>query len=312
MSAALLRTAALLALVGVGGAGAEDAPTTAAAPTPSTAPAADRPLIWTVTGPRGALTIAGSIHALRDSDHPLPPAYASAYAAAARLVLEVEVDGRDAAREQRRALAAGRLPRSTSLREVLGAERWAEAERLAIAAEVDLDDVKRQEPWLAALSLSNQAWRDHGLEARRGLDRHYLALARADAKPVLGLERAADQLGLFDRLPPSEQQRYLIDTLRGLPTIATELDAKIAAWRRGDLADWEASIGTLAATPALRAALLDERHACWLPQLERLLEEPTPTLVVVGTLHLVGEGSVLAELARRGYRVERIGVAPTH
>jgi hypothetical protein len=303
VSAALLRVAALLALVAGADAGAEPA----AAATAATVP--DQPLIWTVSGPHGAFTLVGSIHALRAEDHPLPPAYDAAYAAAARLVLEVEVDGTDAAREQRRALAAGRLPRSTSLREVLGAERWAEAERLAAAAAVDLDAVRRQEPWLAALTLSNQAWRAHGLDARRGLDRHYLAQARADGKPVRGLERAADQLGLFDRLPPSEQQRYLIDTLRGLPTVATELDAKIAAWRRGDLADWEDSIGSLASTPALRAALLDERHARWLPQLERLLEEPTPTLVVVGTLHLVGEGSVLAELARRGHRVERVGAA---
>ena len=295
MIAALLRAAALAAaaLLGVAAAGA---------------PAADgdRPLIWTVTGAHGALTIAGSIHALRDSDHPLPAGYDAAYAAAARLVLEVEVDGRGAAREQRRALAAGRLPRGRDLREVLGPERWAEAERLAAAAEVELDEVERQEPWLAALSLSNQAWRAHGLEARRGLDRHYLARARADGKPVLGLERAADQLGLFDRLPPAEQQRYLLDTLRGLPTIAVELDSKIAAWRRGDLAEWEASLDSLAATPALRVGLLDERHARWLPQLERMLGEPTPTLVIVGTLHLVGEGSVLAELARRGYRVERL------
>jgi uncharacterized protein YbaP (TraB family) len=308
VNVAPLRVAALAASLAALLAGALASAT--APPSAATAPVADSPpLIWTVSGPHGTLTIAGSIHALRDGDHPLPPAYDAAYAAAARLVLEVEVDGRDAAREQRKALAAGRLPRGTRLRDVLGAERWHEAETLATAAAVDLAEVQRQEPWLAALTLSNQAWRAQGLEARRGLDRHYLARARADGKPVLGLERAGDQLGLFDRLPPSEQQRYLLDTLRGLPTIAQELDDKIAAWRRGDLAEWEGALDSFAATPALRAALLDERHARWLPQLERMLAEPTPTLVVVGTLHLVGPGSVLAELARRGYRVERVGAS---
>lgn len=273
------------------------------------ADAAAAPLIWTVRGPRGALTLAGSIHALRAGDHPLPAAYDAAYAAAARLVLEVEVDGDEAARELAAAFAAGRLPRGATLRAALGADGWREAERLAAAGGVTLDAVAGQEPWLAALTLSNQAWAAHGLAARRGLDRHYLARARADGKPVRALETAADQLGLFDRLPEAEQRAYLIETLRGLPGLEAELDDKIAAWRRGDAAEWEEALAGLAATPALRAALLDARHARWLPELERLLAEPTPTLVVVGVLHLVGEGSVVAELARRGYAVERMAPA---
>jgi len=276
----------------------------AAAPVEA-APAGDPPLVWTVRGPQGALTFAGSIHALRVSDHPLPPAYDRAYAAASRLVLEVEIDGKDTAREQRKALGAGRLPRGTTLRSGFGPQRWQEVERLAAAAGVDLDEVARQEPWLAALTLSNRARHEQGLDSRRGLDRHFLARARAARKLVLGLERAGDQLGLFHRLPPSEQQRYLMDSLRGLPTIAAELDEKIAAWRRGDVSAWERSLASFGATPALRAALFDDRHARWVPQLERMLAEPTPTLVLVGTLHLVGPGSVLAELERRGFRVER-------
>lgn len=274
-----------------------------------TAPADGAPMLWTVKGAKGTLIVAGSVHALRADQRPLPADYDLAYARADRVVLEVEIDTPAAEHEMAAGLAAGLLPRGETLQARLGPARWAEAERLARAGGFDLAPLSRQAPWLAALVVSQRALAEAGLDPDHGVDQQLLARARRDGKPVRGLERAADQLGLFRAAPADEQATLLLQALADLPIVAEDAARTLAAWRDGDLDAWDDALAELAATPVLRSALLDARHARWVPQLEALLDQPGTTLVVVGSLHLVGERSVLAGLARRGHAAER-GLAP--
>ena len=298
--------ALLVTLVGAVDCGALAAVPARAAPTTAPDAPPSTPLIWTVRGPQGALTLMGSIHALRAEDHPLPAGYDAAYAAAARLVLEVELDAPGVPVALRQARARGTLPPGRTLRDEVGESGWREARRLAAAATLDLAPHSGQEPWLAALDLTVHGLQAAGLDARQGVDSHYLARARADHKPVLALEDIASQFAPFDALPAAEQRQLLLATLRELPDERRLLDALVGDWQRGDLAALARWQDELATTPRLRAALFAARHARWLPQLEAWLAEPIPTLVIVGAEHLVGAGSVLELLAARGYTVERV------
>lgn len=267
---------------------------------------AAQPLVWRVSGAGATHYIVGSVHALRDSDYPLPSAYASAYAATARLMLEVDLGANDAGSARDAALAAGRLPRRATLCAVLGTADCAEAERLAKAAGLSLRPVARYEPWLAALTLTTEGLRAQGLESGLGVDRHLFERAHADRRPVLGLETAADQFAAFDGLSPVLQRRLLLDSLKQLPTLPTELETIVAAWRDGDLAALAAQQDGISEAPELHRALFAERHARWLPQLQQVLASTTPTLVVVGAQHLVGPDSILLALERAGFVLQRV------
>ncbi len=268
--------------------------------------AAAQPLVWRVQGAGATHYIAGSVHALRDSDHPLPAAYANAYAATTQLVLEVDINETDGGRARQLALDAGKLPRGRTLCKTLGERDCAAAEKLAKTAGLSLRRMARYEPWLAALTLTAEGLHEHGLDAALGVDRHMVERARADQRRVLGLETAADQFAAFDGLPPAVQTRLLLDSLQQLPTLPTELEAIVAAWRDGDLAALAAQQDGIGEAPELHRALFAERHARWLPRLEQVLASTTPTLVVVGAQHLVGPDSILLALERAGFTLVRV------
>jgi uncharacterized protein YbaP (TraB family) len=270
------------------------------------AASAAQPLVWRIDGPQAVHYIAGSVHALRDSDYPLPAAYGTAYAATAQLVLEVDAGETDGGRARERALAAGKLPRGKTLCKLLGADGCAEAERLARTAGVDMGKVQRFEPWRAALTLTADGVRELGLDAALGVDRHLLERARADRRTVLGLETAADQFAAFDGLSAELQKRLLIDSLEQLPSLPAALERIVTAWRDGDLAALAAQQDGIGEAPELHTALFAARHARWLPQLERLFRADAPTLVVVGAQHLVGKDSLLLALERAGFAPRRI------
>ena len=61
-------------------------------------------------------------------------------------------------------------------------------------------------------------------------------------------------------------------------------------------------------TPTQRDALLTQRNRAWEAALFPQIQEGN-AFVAVGLGHLLGEGSVLASLAARGYTIERLGPA---
>jgi uncharacterized protein len=48
------------------------------------------------------------------------------------------------------------------------------------------------------------------------------------------------------------------------------------------------------------------RNERWLPQLEQMLKGNENTLVVVGSLHLVGDGGLLEMLRKDGYTAQQL------
>ena len=60
--------------------------------------------------------------------------------------------------------------------------------------------------------------------------------------------------------------------------------------------------------PQLYRRINVDRNISWMPTLQALLDDShgDDTLVVVGTLHLLGEDGVVARLKAKGYKVERL------
>ena len=59
-------------------------------------------------------------------------------------------------------------------------------------------------------------------------------------------------------------------------------------------------------SPALFRKLTTDRNLKWLPQIEKMLQDPkNDYLVVTGALHMVGSDGLVELLRRKGYRVEQ-------
>ena len=258
--------------------------------------------VWAIRGTHNTVYLAGSIHLLPEADAALPPAFARAYADSARLVMEIDLGRLDPADALGTLLEHGGLPEGTSLRDVVGAPRYARTSAAAAALELPLVSMDHEAPWMVALQLTELEYAQLGFDPAQGVEQQLLRRALADHKPTAGLESLADEMAVFEALTPAAQLRLLDMVLDDLGAAGEETRAVLGAWRRGDAA----RLATLLAAeyrsfPTLYDALVMDRNRHWLPMIERLLQGEENCLVVVGALHLVGSGGLLEALRHDGH-----------
>lgn len=258
--------------------------------------------LWELHGEHNTVFVLGSIHVLRPSDYPLDAAVLDAYGRAQALVMEIDLGAEGEDQIQSEMLASATLPSDRSLATVLGAARYERATRLARGVGVDLSMFERFTPWFVAEAISVLELAQLGFRPESGVEMYFLDKARADGKPISGLETARDQIALFENMRLEQQSEYLVSSLEQADALPGEIGEMVRAWRAGDTGWFDRQLRQeLGDDPALYESLIVERNRKWLPKIEALLRERRNYLVIVGTGHLVGRSSVLALLERDGF-----------
>ena len=264
---------------------------------------ADGPLhaLWELHGKHNTVYILGSIHVLRPSDYPLAPAVLNAYGNANSIFMEVNLGEIDSQRMQTELLASARLPEGQTLPGIMGDARYKRAQVLAQEVGIDIGIFDAVAPWFAAEAISQLQLQRLGFQPKSGVEMFFLERARADGKSVAGLETVHDQIALFDALSMDEQANYLVTSLEEAHDLPKEVDAMVHAWASGDT-QWFANQlkSEIGRDPVLYDSVLVARNRKWVPKIEALLNDDKNYLVIVGTAHLVGQGSVIALLKKDG------------
>ncbi|HTD11092.1 MAG TPA: TraB/GumN family protein [Steroidobacteraceae bacterium] len=259
--------------------------------------------VWTVRGAHGTVYLAGSVHLLAANDATLPAAFERAYADSSLLVMEMDLGKLDAQQLASWIQQHGMLTGDTTLRAVLGEQRYARLSAAAHSLGAPMPMLDKQAPWLIGVELAQFQYLSLGYDPEQGVDKQLLRHAQAEGKPTAGLETVDEELGGLERLPRADQVRILDQTLSELKDAQSDMRVVLSAWRRGDAA----RLATLLSKeyrefPALYRPLVTDRNQHWLPQIEQFLREDRNTLVVVGALHLVGPGGLLQLLRQDGYQ----------
>ena len=197
--------------------------------------------MWLAEGVENRVYLLGSVHLLRDSDHPLPDVIYAAYQDAESVVMEIDMDDIDPVAMQGLVNELGLLPDDTSLAEVMGTELYEEAARAAENLDIPLDMLGRSEPWLAAMTVEEMLLFRMGFNPMLGVEMHLTTRAVRDGKPIEGFETVEEQLRFLDELSPEAQKQMLMQTLTESAELTALMDDVISAWRRGDTpANWPA------------------------------------------------------------------------
>src|SRR5687767_6372762 len=225
--------------------------------------------VWKVTGPGGGtLFLGGSVHALRSTDYPLPSAYNRAFDASSHLVFEVApkaLSGSGAAM-----LKAGTYPKGDSLKNHVDPRTYDYLRRVFALLKIPEDKFSRYRPWFLVLMLESPGAR--GLSGDLGVDEFLTKRARANGKPTLGLETAAEHYAVFSGLTDRQSEALLLVTF--IPQAKSRgNDDIMSAWRRGD-------VETLARStreayqdfPAFGYRILGARNQRWAPKIEGYLK----------------------------------------
>jgi len=263
--------------------------------------------LWEIEGTDNRIRLMGSIHFLRAADYPLPAPMIDAYESADVVIMELDMSQLDlleaATIMQRMAVD----PNGKSLVDHLGASNYRKARSKAALIDVELSTMQAYEPWFAALQITQLRVQQLGFDASYGIETRLTQKTLQDGKPTRGLETMEAQLSALDSLPASAQKAFLMQTLDDAVELTDELDSIFSAWKTGDTDALERELlAGLEKQPELYERILVQRNADWTRQIANLINDANDYLIVVGTLHLVGDDSVLKMLEELGHPSRQI------
>jgi uncharacterized protein YbaP (TraB family) len=239
--------------------------------------------------------------------YPLSAPLEGAFKDSDLLVEEVDLDQMLQPSTQLLMLKRGMLPADRSLDAVVSPATFELVQKRVAGLGLPIEPLKRFKPWSLALTLLAAEWQKAGFDAELGLDRHFYERARAENKPVQGLETLEFQISRFDGLPDADQERLLVQTMRELDTQVSDVAKLADAWRSGDVETMERLVlRDLKADPRMYARLLVDRNRDWLPRIDQLASRPGRAFVVVGAAHLIGPDGLLAMLRAVGFTIVQL------
>ena len=258
--------------------------------------------VWTLRGIHNTVYLAGSVHLLKTGESSLPPAFERAYAAAKTLVMEVDVDQLDSPEAQTLLLEKGMFADGSSLRAAIGEAHYARLATEAARLGLPIEGLDPFEPWAVALTLTQLEYAQLGFDPEEGVEKQLGRRAHRDGKKIEGLETLEEQINILAGLSATDQASFLDQTVDELKDTERDTREILAAWRSGNAAKLAALMSEeYAKSPSLYRALVTNRNRRWLPQIERLLKGDQDYLVVVGALHLIGDGGLLQLAKAEGF-----------
>lgn len=263
--------------------------------------------VWKVSSDKHTLYIGGTIHILSPEDYPLPREYDIAYKAADKVVFETDMIAANSLEFQQKMMAKLVYSDGTTIDKVLKAETYAALKQHMEERNVPIAAMATLKPSLIAITLSIIELQALGFTSE-GVDQFYANKSQADGKPQSWFETPDEQIDFIVNLGKEDESGmidYAIKDIKKLPEI---INAMRDSWREGDMqAMADVSIDDFKADyPQIYQDLLVERNNNWLPKIEGMLHDQAVELILVGGLHLAGPDSVLAKLAAKGYKIEKL------
>lgn len=281
-------------------------------------------MLWEVSGPGlgadgATLHLFGSIHLGKPEFYPLHPTIERIFRAADTLVFEIDPQAAADPQVALRMQLRGMLPAGQTLDDVVSPEALANLEQVLSGFGIPLGNFMTMKPWLLTLMLANVQASSLGYSAQHGLESYFIA-QKAPATQVEELESIDQQVNMLDALDPELLLGY---SLQDFDDSAGEMEDLIAAWRCADKKALSAQLFSellaieQTAAPAERAGLDDlyrrlytDRNKVMADGIQRFIGTGKGKwFVVVGSAHLLGEGSVIQLLEERGYQVTPVRLA---
>jgi len=258
--------------------------------------------VWKVTGPTGGIMyLGGSVHALRNTDYPLPAVYNQALYTSSRVVFED--DPKAGAREAKELVRAGTYPKGDTLKNHVDPRTYAYIRRLFALLNVPESEFARYRPWLLNVLLSSPSYEHWQL----GIEQYLEQRAAANSKPVSGLESAKEHNAFFVDMSDRESEALLLILFINASREGPNGASLITAWRRGDAETLNRVVrDSFQDFPSLARRLIDARNANWLPKIDGYLRSGETYFVVVGAGHMGGPNGLLALLKARGCKIEQL------
>ncbi len=268
---------------------------------------AEKSAVWSISDEDSTVYLAGSIHILREADLPIPKIFKQVYDESEEIVFEIDMATMNQPGTAMKVQKIGSLPKGVTLADKLKPETVEKFKAYLEKRSIPYEAFQNFTPGMAYLSMASLESLRMGARPDLGLETQYFNFASKDKKPSRGLETVEFQMSRFNEFTDDEMDEALSKTLDEIEEMAESLDELIATWKSGDMKELEELImEQMAPTPRIKEILLDQRNLNWIPEIEKSLAEKHDVMFLVGAAHLVGEGSVIDLLRKKGLTVTNL------
>ncbi len=269
------------------------------------APVQAAPALWEVRDGDSSIWLFGSFHILPQDAEWRTPLFDQVLAEADKVVLETDMSPEQQAVIGAEAFARGIYTDGSVLTDILDPLDQLMLREAAAATGQPIGSLLAMRPWMAANALVVGAMLSSGYSIE-GVELQ----VQPDLAPerLSFLETGLEQIEVLAGAPEDEQMAMLISTLEQLDLMPKLLDKMLRSWLAGtpevltDLFLMEKG----GFEDAFLERLIYARNRNWIGPLDAMLAGNEQALVIVGTAHLIGDGSVVDLLEEKGYAVERV------
>ena len=260
--------------------------------------------VWEVSIGESRLFLAGTIHALRQSDYPLPEEFDYAYAAAEEIHFEVDINQMLDPAFQTSLIQFSVYNDGRSLQSVLSEQVYADF--YAYAGKFGIPpgalDIMKPAPATTAVMVLELQTVGFGPQ---GVEMYFVEQANRDGLRQGALETLEFQAGVLGGLGEGNEDAVVADFLLQVESIEDYMNEAVSAWRAGDIDQINEHLlaDVMNQFPEDFDALFTRRNRNWIPQIMAMLEDPDTEFVLVGVGHMPGEEGLLEMLRREGATV---------
>lgn len=265
--------------------------------------AQDQHCLWELTTEKSQVYFAGSIHVFSRSDYPLDPVFENAYSRSSIVYFEVNMDSMAMPEIQQKVMMAGFLKNQT-LKDILSDSTIQRLTGILKQYQIPFASVQSFKPWVISTVLTMASLNNLGIDQESGLDNYFYQKAKSDGKKIHGMETIQDQLDCFNALEGDLGEDMMLETIQSLNEISDIFNQLKDMWNHGNTTMLDSLMNNeMNPFPELKQILLFNRNQRWFQQVKTILNRGEKALIVVGTGHLVGEGSLIDLLQQKGYEV---------
>lgn len=285
----------------------------------NTEPSDITPAMWIVTADNGAqITMLGSMHALSDSDYPLPAKITDAFDSADILAVECDTTTTNNLTFQAALLKEMTFDNGDTLKDHISEEGYNALSDYLETYGMNVAMYDTYKPWAVANVTDSLPILFSDLKADLGIDAHFLELAHDNNKEIYEVESVDFQM---DLLMNYSEDIYDL-TFRSLKgetkdTQVKSLDELHEAWRTGDVDKIvelntdeedteELSEKDQKLSDEYYKTMITDRNVTMENAVKELLSDGKNVFYVVGAAHYVGEGGIIDLLEKDGYTVEQV------
>ncbi len=263
--------------------------------------------VWLVESDQNKLYLAGTIHILRASDYPLPPAFEKAYQQSQSLAFETDIGAMNSPSFQSRLMQAVSLPANQSIHDFLSAKTISQLEKHFAKNHHNFKQFSSFKPSMIAMTLTLMELKKFGI-GNEGVDQYFYKQAIQDKKQTLALETLQQQIDFVANMGKGHEDLMIEQTLEEIDTLQKLFTDMLTSWREGNTVKLEEMfiLPMQQEFDTLYQELLVQRNQNWLPRLHDYLKTPETEMVLVGSAHLLGKDGLIKQLKQAGFKVTQL------